>query len=228
MLKNSAIVARNLSYCNHIFNSARASLSRVFAGLKGGLKYILLTDDKQMVANVFPNNGLRIRAAISAGLLLAGCNSGGFDLNGVLESRPVLLDQEQVALNQDQVDCGAHEELWTISPLGDGRAVGRLTQKGRDLQFNDDVQIGDPAVGVPYVQLRGSFPVKVIQPGSVKDEDQWTKSGDAKVGVKIDQSCFQANPPALMGIRHGQFDAATSPAFRFKLDGEWQVDRVIH
>jgi hypothetical protein len=32
----------------------------------------------------------------------------------------------------------------------------------------------------------------------------------------------------LMGVRHGQFDPSTSPAFRFKLDGEWQVDRVVH
>jgi len=196
--------------------------------LDGRLKYIPPTDDNQMVAKVFLVNSLRICGATLAYLTLAGCGNGGFNLNGALEAHPVRLDQEQVTLNQDQVDCGAHEELWTISPLGDGRALGRLTQKGRDLQFNDDVQIGDPAVGVPYVQLRGSFPVKVIQPGSVKDEDQWTKSGDAKVTVRIDQSCFQTNPPALMGIRHGQFDPSTSPVFRFKLDGEWQVDRVIH
>ena len=31
-----------------------------------------------------------------------------------------------------------------------------------------------------------------------------------------------------MGIRHGQFDQSASPAFRFKLDGEWQVDRIVH
>ena len=181
-----------------------------------------------MVANVFYNNRLRICGATLACLMLAGCGPSGFDLNGVLESRPVQLDGEQVAMDQGQVDCGAREELWSIQPLGDGRALGRLTQKGRDLQFSDDVQIGDPAVGVPYVQVRGSFPVKVIQPGSVRDEDQWTKSADAKVAVRIDHSCFQANPPSLMGIRHGQFDPSTSPAFRFKLDGEWQVDRVLH
>ena len=83
-------------------------------------------------------------------------------------------------------------------------------------------------MGVPYVQLRGTFPVKVIQAGPVHDEDEWTKSGEAKVVVRIDHSCFHASPPALMGIRHGQFDPSTSPVFRFKLDGEWQVDRIVH
>ncbi len=181
-----------------------------------------------MVANVFLNNWLRICGPTLACLMLAGCGPSGFDLNGVLESHPVRLDGEQVVLDQGQVECGTHEDLWTIESLGDGRALGRLTKKGRDLQFSDDIQIGDPAVGVPYVQLHGSFPVKVIQSGSVRDEDEWTKSADAKVVVRIDHSCFQASPPALMGIRHGQFDQSASPAFRFKLDGEWQVDRVVH
>jgi hypothetical protein len=181
-----------------------------------------------MVPNVFDNNHLRICGATLACLMLAGCGPSGFDLTGALESHPVKLDREQVVLNTEQVDCGVREDLWTMSPLGDGRSVGRLTQKGRDLQFNDDVQIGDPAVGVPYVQLHGSFPVKVIQAGSVRDEDEWTKSADAKVAVMINHSCFQANPPVLMGIRHGQFDQSSSPVFRFKLDGEWLVDRVVH
>jgi len=181
-----------------------------------------------MVANLFDNNSLRILGATLASLMLAGCGGGGFDPTGLLESRPVRLDGEQVVLSPDQVDCGTREDLWTISPLGDGRSFGRLTQKGRSLQFNDDVQIGDPVAGVPYVQLHGSFPVKVIQTGAIRDEDQWTKAADAKVAVKIDHSCFLASPLMLMGVRHGQFDPSTSPAFRFKLDGEWQVDRVVH
>lgn len=176
---------------------------------------------------MFYKNCLGICGTLT-GLMLAGCGPSGFDLTGALESHPVRLDQEQVVLNTEQVDCGAREDLWTISPLGDGRALGRLTKKGRDLQFNDDVQIGDPAVGVPYVQIHGDFSVKVIQPGSVRDEDEWTKSADAKVAVEINHSCFQASPPMLMGIRHGQFDPSSSPVFRFKLDGEWLVDRIVH
>ncbi|MGH7866204.1 MAG: hypothetical protein ACREP9_00905, partial [Candidatus Dormibacteraceae bacterium] len=120
-----------------------------------------------MVANVFLNNRLRICGPTLACLMLAGCGPSGFDLNGVLQSHPVRLDGEQVILDQGQVECGTHEDLWTIESLGNGRAIGRLTQKGRDLQFSDDIQIGDPAVGVPYVQLHGSFPVSVIHSGSV-------------------------------------------------------------
>jgi len=211
-----------------IFTPAAPVFPDFLSEFDGGLKSNPPTDDKQMVANVFYNNRLRNCGAALACLILAGCGPSGFDLTGALESHPVKLDREQVVLNTEQVDCGAREDLWTITPLGDGRSLGRLTQKGRDLQFNDDVQIGDPAVGVPYAQIHGSFSVKVIQPGSVRDEDEWTKSGDAKVAVRIDHSCFQANPPTLMGIRHGQFDQSTNPTFRFKLDGEWQVDRVLH
>ena len=81
--------------------------------------------------------------------MLAGCGGGGFDPNGILESRPVQLDGEQVALDPGQVDCGAREDLWTVTSLGEGRGIARLTQKGRDLQFSDDVQIGDPESAPP-------------------------------------------------------------------------------
>src|SRR5437773_2035108 len=131
-----------------------------------------------MVANVFPQNRSRICGVSLACLMLVGCGPSGFDLSGVLESRPVRLDGEQVAMDQGQLDCGTREDLWNISPLGDGRSVGRLTQKGRDLQFSDDVQIGDLVVGLPYAQLHGAFSLRVYQPGSVRDEDQWSKVGD--------------------------------------------------
>ena len=160
--------------------------------------------------------------------MLAGCGSSEFDAMSVLESHPVKLDGEQIVLNPEQVDCGTREDLWTVSPLGDGRSVGRLTKKGRDLQFSDDVQIGDPSVGAPHTQVHGSLSVQVFQVGSIRDEDNWTKVGDAKVGVKFNHSCFQANPPFVMGIRHGQFDLSANPVFRFRLDGEWMVDQVLH
>ena len=79
-----------------------------------------------MVVSVFPKNCLRICGATLAYLMLAGCGPSGFDLNGVLEARPVQLDQEQVVLNVDQVECGAREDLWTISPLGDGRSLAHV------------------------------------------------------------------------------------------------------
>lgn len=167
-------------------------------------------------------------AVLPVCLGLAACGGGGFDPAGILESRPVQLDGEQVTLNAEQVDCGAREELWIVSPLGEGRAVARLTPKGRNLQFSDEVQVGDPAVGVPYAQVHGSFSVKVMQSGSTRDEDAFTKLVDAKIGVKIDHPCFQSSLPVLMGIRHGQFSPAANPVFRFKLDGEWLVDQVVH
>lgn len=199
-----------------------------FSAVWRGLKFNPFADDKQMVLHVFAKNGLRIAGVFLTGLMLAGCGSGDFDAQAVLESRPVKLDGEQVVLNPDQVDCGVREDLWTISPLGEGRSVGRLTQKGRDLQFSDDVQVGDPGVGAPHTQVRGSLSVQVFQVGSVRDEDAFTKQGDAKVGVKFNHSCFQANPPLLMGIRHGQFDPSANPVFRFKKDQDWQADQVIH
>ena len=171
---------------------------------------------------------LRTAGVFLVFLALAGCGGGGFNPGGILESRAVRLDGEQIVLDQGQVDCGAREDLWTITPMGDGRALGRLTPKGRDLQFSDDIQIGDPLVPTPYAQIHGNFPVKVLQVGSVRDEDEWTKLADVKLTVGINHSCFQANSPALMGIRHGQFDASANPVFRFKMDQEWTVDKIVH
>jgi len=173
---------------------------------------------------------LRIGGLSLLGLLLSACGSSDFDPVGVLESRPVTLDGEQVILDPAQVECGVREELWNVTSLGgaEGRAVARLTKKGRDLQFSDDVQIGDPAIGLPYAQIHGSFPVKVLKMGSVRDEDQWDKLVDAKVGVAIDGACFQGAPLVMLGIRHGQFDPTTNPVFRVKLDREWMVDRAVH
>jgi hypothetical protein len=181
-----------------------------------------------MVVNILPRKRVGLPLGLLAGLILAGCGPGGFDPNGILQSRPVRLDGEQIVLNPGQLECGAHEDLWTVASLGDDRSVARLNQKARDLQFSDDVQIGEPGIVTPYAQIHGSFPVKVVQVGSVRDEDAFTKTADAKIAVLIDHSCFQNNPPVLMGVRHGKFDPSTNPVFRFKLDGDWSVDQIVH
>jgi len=166
---------------------------------------------------------LKLRIIPSLGplacLLLAACGSGGFNPNAALESQPVRLDGEQVVIDQAQLDCGAREDLWNVSPLGEGHSIARLTQKGRDLQFSDDVQIGDANIVVPYAQIHGSFAVRILQMATVRDDDPSTKIVEAKVGVKIDHPCFQDAWPVLMGVRHGQFTPSANPVFRFKLDG---------
>jgi len=168
---------------------------------------------------------LKISGLLLACLALSGCGGNGFDLNGLLEGRPVRLDGEQIVLNSTQVECGAQNDLWTVSPMGDDRSLGRLTQKGRDLQFGDDIQIVAPN---PYVQVRGLFSLKALQIGNITDSDAFTKTVEAKVGVRIDHKCFQDNFPVLMGIRHGEFTASTNTVFRFKLENEWQFDQIIH
>jgi len=140
----------------------------------------------------------------------------------------VRLDGEQVMFDPGQIECGVREELWVVRSLGDTRSVAQLTQKGRSLQFSDDVHMGELPGGTPYVQLHGSFPVQVLRMGSVRDQDEFTKLADAKIGVKINHACFGSPLPILMGIKHGQFDPSTNPVFRFKLDGEWTADQVIH
>jgi hypothetical protein len=223
VLKNPAIVARNLFYCNRIFN--RRILK--FKGLERGLKSARGTDDKHVVANMLLRIGGAFLGCLAC-LVLHGCGGSDFDPNGILESRPVQLDQEQVILDPSQVDCGAQEDLWTVTPMGTGRAIARLTQKGRNLQFSDDVQIGDPVIGAPYVQIHGSFPIKVIKMGSVHDEDDYTRLVDAKVGVTVDNTCFRDAPLVLLGVRHGQFDQSANPVFRLKLDHDWLVDQTVH
>ena len=166
---------------------------------------------------------------LAACLALAACGSGGFDPTAALESQPIRLDGEQVVLEQGQLDCGALEDLWNVAQLGDGRSVGHLTQKARNLQFSDDVQIGDANIGLPYAQIHGSFAVRVLQMASVRDDDPSTKTVEAKVAVKIDHKCFENTWPVLMGVRHGQFTPSAHTIFRFTLDGEqWPFDKVVH
>jgi hypothetical protein len=167
-------------------------------------------------------------------IVLVGCkDSSEFNedvATGAITSSPMKLEGEQVTLTDPQIQCGVQAEYWdapvTISP---DLIKAHLTAKATNLKFNDDVIIHDTSSSVPYVQVRGDFPLQVASVTSIKDgEDKNTKLVQAKVGVKIDDACFQ-NPLPLMGVRHGNFSADSPVVFHMRLDDQgWHVDKLVH
>jgi hypothetical protein len=160
-------------------------------------------------------------------LVLAACGDSEFgpeQVRSVLESAAVKLEGEQVTLSPAQIDCGAREELWTMEQRGD-RAVGRLTDRARELNFADDVRIGEAPF--PYSQIRGLSNLRVVRVTAIYDEDSGTKVAEARAGVQIRHPCFPT-PLPLMGVRKGQFSADTPVRFRFSFDGGWACDRILH
>ena len=177
---------------------------------------------------------LALGACCCLTIWLAGCKSSS-DFNGdtakeAIESGPIKLEGEQVTLTDPQIQCGLQAEYWdpplTISP---DHTSAHLTDKGRSLKFNDDVMIQDPSSRVPFVQVRGDLPLQVDTITALKDgEDQSNKLAEAKVGVKIDDACFQS-PLPLMGVRHGNFSADSPVVFHMHLnESGWHVDKLVH
>jgi len=171
----------------------------------------------------------RIACSVCFCLALAGCSNGPLDesrIRYLLESGTIALNGEEVIVNQAQLDCGVQSELWEMQNLGPTLAVGRLLPRGRELKFDDDVQLND--MRFAYTQLRGQFPVQLFEVQTIRDENPTTKLVDAKVCVRIDHSCF-TNPLILMGVRHGKFTQDFLPRFQFRKDGDdWQYDSVVH
>lgn len=158
---------------------------------------------------------------------LSGCSAPDFgpdSIKGMLEGSPLNLSGEQVTLTQKQVDCGVQDELW--DPPQDH--ISRLTQKGRDLKFTDDVRLEDRDIHQPYTQVTGAFPVSVSDVSRFRDTDNGMKLADVKLGVVISQECF-AEPLPLMGIRQGKFTPDAPVVFRFQGSGkEWSLDKLVH
>lgn len=167
-------------------------------------------------------------------IVLSGCKASS-DFNAdvakqAIESGPMKLEGEQVTFTDAQIQCGLQAEYWDPPvTISDDHSHAALTAKGKNFKFNDDVMIRDPGSRVPFVQIRGDLPLQVDSIAAIKDgEDQYTKLVEAKVGVKIDDPCFQ-NPLPLMGVRHGNFSTDSPVVFHMHFDETgWHVDRVVH
>jgi hypothetical protein len=167
-------------------------------------------------------------------LVLAGCkNSSDFDedvAREAIESGAMKLEGEQVTFTDPQIQCGVKAEYWdpplSLSP---DRSTAHLTETGKNFKFYDDIVIHDSSSNVPFVQVRGDFPLQVSSITAIKDgEDKTTKVVEAKVGVKVDDPCFQG-PLPLMGVRHGNFSMDSPVIFHLHLDDKgWHVDRLVH
>ncbi|MEO8097096.1 MAG: hypothetical protein ABI811_05300 [Acidobacteriota bacterium] len=169
-------------------------------------------------------------ALVPLALLLSACEAGPFDgsqAHGVLQSKPMELDGEQVVITPEQITCGEMKELWTVDQVGSSGAIGRLSAAARKLQFSDDIRMGDPAFRNPYVQVKGTFDVEVKSVAELIDIDPQTKEIEAIMGVKINHPCF-TSPLPLMGVRHGVFSQTTNPRFLFKLRNGWTVEKILH
>jgi hypothetical protein len=174
-------------------------------------------------------------AFLPAMLLLQSCGPNDFNYGkarNLIEGSPMHLDAEYVMLSAAEFQCGLQEELW--DPLPQGVIVGmigqtgtaRLTQKGRDLKFSDDVMIGDKRY--PYVQVRGDLSLGVLEITNDKaGSDEFTRLVEAKLGVLIPYSCFP-NPLTIMGVRKGQFTQDASPILEFRYNNGWSVEKIVH
>jgi hypothetical protein len=160
-------------------------------------------------------------------LCLSNCGSSEFDgdaVKALLEGTPLTVSSEQVTLTNTQVDCGVQAELWD-PPSGN---MAKLTQKGRNLKFTDDVRVLDPDIHQPFTQVTGTFPVSVTEVSKLRNTDDGAKLADVKLGVVIANECF-TTPLPLMGIRKGKFAPDAPVVFRFQGSGkEWTLDKLVH
>jgi len=172
-------------------------------------------------------------ALVAFAICLIGCGPNDFNYGkarNLIEGTPLHLDAEYAMLTAAQYECGIQEELWDqpSQPVGlPGQiASARLTQKGRDLKFSDDVSIG--VKRYPYVQVRGDFNLAVNEISSDKEgPEEFTRLVETKLAVVIPHMCFP-NPLPLMGVRKGQFSQDTSPVLFFRYNNGWSIEKVVH
>jgi hypothetical protein len=148
---------------------------------------------------------------------------------GAAQAEPFQVDSEQVSMTPNELACGANDELWDAPNVGSDRTVSRLQQKGRDLNFSDDVSSDEPGYQFPYTQVRGKFPLQLDQVISIKDgDDKETKIVQAKIGIKVVEPCFDT-PLYIMGIRKGQYHDDLPATLRYERYGEgWHLTKIVH
>ncbi len=173
---------------------------------------------------------LQIAVVTLAALSLAGCDEAVFDngaAQGVIESAKLPLSGEQALISPDQILCGQKKGLWIIDQRDGGGALGRLTDAGRALAFGDDIRMGDGKYTQPYVQLGGSFAVKVQKFVQLSDETPNAKIAEAKLGVIVKHECLE-KPLPLLGIDRGDFSEDANPRVRLTHRNGWIADQVLH
>lgn len=173
-----------------------------------------------------------LAAAAVLSAFLCGCGGSNFDAGKVVEvatARPFNLESEEVTLTIAQVGCGVDSDLWDAPVDAPGRMVARLTQKARDLNFTDDVSIGEAGYSQPHAQMRGNVSLAASQVFSIADgKEQGTKIVQAQIQVMVPHACFPA-PLPIMGIRRSQPTQGLAPTVEFDYTNDgWRLEKFIH
>jgi hypothetical protein len=157
-----------------------------------------------------------ILAILAVSLTLASC-SEPTDEELLLESignSTVRMDNEQVVLTQDQVNCGTKEELWEVSELPNGSSIARLTPAGRKF-FADDLRIGDAHYSGPVAPLVGSHKIKLVKVTSLQPPTGPVQTLTGRISAVLEHECF-SSPVPIMGIAHGTFSERAEPILRVR------------
>jgi hypothetical protein len=179
---------------------------------------------------------LTISSALLAVMLCAfsaGCGDPDAFNDGVVkgaaQAQPFQLDSEQVNMNPTQLACGANDDLWEAPVVGSDRTVSRLEQKGRDLNFTDDISSDELGHQWPYTQVRGKFPLQVDQVISIRDgDDKDTKIVQARVGIRVAEACFDT-PLYILGVRKGQYRDDLPATLQYERSGDgWHLTKIVH
>jgi hypothetical protein len=135
---------------------------------------------------------------------------------------------EQVSLTHGMLTCAVENRLFNAPAYSGIRNLAKLTDKGRELGFSDDVSVDEPGYTLPYTQIRGSFPVEFQKVVRIRDVQLGEKRVEAKAGVRIAHECFP-QPLLLMGIRNGVIAQNNPAAFEFDQYGtEWRLMSIVH